>query len=179
LEFDRFACDNIGHKVASMGGVNICDPRHRLSVGAHVRCHDIRFRANEWQDFRGEPSRNTFLFTLAHGPWIAGYATFATSVGEIHQGAFPVHPHGKSRDFTEVHVGMKSETAFDRATREVVLDTVAKKDLCFTVVSLDGHGDGDEPFRPFTSLTDGCVKVEKIRGTVKLASCHLKDFVVK
>lgn len=128
LQGERLAGDDGWHEVTGVGRVGIGDPCHGLLVGAHVGGHHIDFRADEWDHLHGETSGEAFEFAGGHAAWIATDATFSAAVGEVHERAFPVHPHCERGDFAEIDAGVVSQSALDRPACEVVLHPVAEED---------------------------------------------------
>jgi hypothetical protein len=61
----------------------------------------------------------------------------------------------------------------------VVLDTVAKKHLGFTIVPLNGNRNSDESFRPFAAFSHRVIQLQKISRAIKLRGRHLKDFIIE
>ena len=109
---------------------------------------------------------------LAHGSGVAGNAAFGATEGEVHQRAFPAHPHGEGGDFAEFDVWGVADAAFTWAKGQVVLDTVAGERVDFAVVHPDGEGDGDHPFWPFGAFAEFLGEVEDIGGEIELAGRH-------
>lgn len=116
LEDDGLAGDDLGDEAAFAGGIGVENPGHVLGGGADIRGHDIDLGSDEGGDFLSEAAGESFLFAHAHFAGIAGDAAFATAIGETHEGAFPVHPHGEGGDFSDFDRGVEAEAAFDGAT---------------------------------------------------------------
>lgn len=179
LEVDGFAGDDFGNEATFASGVGVEDPRHVLGGGADVGCHDIDFRTNEGADFLSKAAGEAFLFSDAHGAWVTGDSAFSAAVGEAHEGALPVHPHGEGGDFSDSYFGVEAEAAFDGATGEVVLDAVAEEDFGGSVIHGDRHGDGDDALGPFTAFSDADAEVEKVGNSVELFGGHAEDWIVE
>ncbi len=152
LEVERLAGDDGGNEVAGMGGIGIRHPGHGLLVGAHVRGHNIDFRADEGDHLHRETAGKALQLAGRHAARVAGDAAFSSTEGQVHERAFPGHPHGERGDFPDVHRGMVAESALGGAAGEVVLHAMAEKYLRAAIVAQNGHGDGDEPFGPFAAL---------------------------
>ena len=152
LEIERLAGDDGRHEMAHVGGVGVCHPGHDLFVRAHVRRHHVGFRADERDHLHREAAGEAFEFAGGHGARITGDAALATAEGQVHQRAFPRHPHGEGGDFAEIDGRVVAQSALGGAAGEVVLHAVAEKNLGRAVIAADRHGHGDESLRPLAAF---------------------------
>lgn len=174
LQAERFASDDRGNEVAGVSRVGIGHPRHGLLVSSHVRCHDVGIGADEWNHLHGKSAGEPFEFACGHAARIASDAAFAATERQVHQRAFPGHPHGEGGDFSEIHGRVVTQAALDWTARQVVLDPVAEEHFSAAIIAVDRHGDSDPAFRPFAAFTQILGKIEKLGDLVKLFRCHRK-----
>jgi hypothetical protein len=114
-EFDRFSRDDAWMKSVELG-VLVHDPRHHLRVCVHIGCGDVDRIADEIVDARREPSREPFEFAGGKLCGVDANAAFCAAEWNADDGGLPRHECGQGVDLVHVHVGMKSQTAFERAT---------------------------------------------------------------
>ena len=174
LQTEWLASDNRGNEVPGVGRVGVGHPCHGLLVGPHVRSHDIGIRADERNHLHGEAASESFEFACGHAARIAGDAALATTEGQVHQRAFPSHPHGEGGDFSEIYGWVVTQAALDRSAREVVLYAVAEEYLGAAVIAVDRHGDGDPAFGPLAAFAQIRREIEKPGDLVELFRGHGK-----
>ena len=76
-----------------MHRIGIHDPSHDLGVGANIWRGDIALRADKTADLGRITARHLFQLLQAQRFGVDNDATFGATVGQIHQRAFPGHPH--------------------------------------------------------------------------------------
>jgi hypothetical protein len=78
-----------------------------------------------------------FLLPLAEVVGITDNTALAPSEGDVHDGAFPGHPHGQCADRIDRLLGMKADTALAGAAGVVMLAAEPAEDAHTPVVHAD------------------------------------------
>jgi len=122
------------------------DPGHHLGVGAHVRCRNVFFRAEEDGDLGRVSAREVLELALRKLHGVACDGSLRTAVGQADRRAFPGHQHGQGLDEVEGDVGVVADPTFSRSAADVVLDAPACEHVDRAVVHVDGEVDRELPF---------------------------------
>ena len=99
-DVDRLAGDDGGDGVAFVHGVGVHDPGHDLGVGADIGGRNIPIGADEEADLGRVSPGQALKLGQAQFAGIDDDPAFGSAVGQVHQRAFPSHPHGQGAAFS-------------------------------------------------------------------------------
>ena len=122
-----------------MHGIGVHDPGHDLGVGTHVGRGDVAFRADEEADLGGIAPGQPLQFAAAQLAGVDDHAALGAAVGQVHQRAFPRHPHGQRAAFVQRHLGVIADAALGRAFDGVVVHAKAGEHAHMTIVHAHGE----------------------------------------
>jgi len=141
-QHDRFAGHDFGNCVADLLTVGVHQPGHHLFIRAQVRCRDIPIRANHIDDLHGIPTSQPLQFGPRQHGRIDPDATFRSAERQLHQRAFPGHPHGECGDFAQIDILVIADATFRRTHGQHMLHAVSDhRFYVLVVVAAEGQCD--------------------------------------
>ena len=119
-------------------------------------------------DFSGKAPCETLDFAERHFLGVAANPALRTAKGQIHDGAFPGHPHGQGAHLAEGDVGRVTNTALGRAAGDIVLHPVPGKYLRASIIHDHREGDGQLPIWSAQDAAHAIIQSQMLGDGVQL-----------
>ena len=124
-----FSGNNCRNSVPLFLAVGIHNPGHDPFVRSHIGSRNILIRADNRTDFCGKAPRQPLQFMAGQPGRINANSPLCSSKREMHERAFPAHPHGQCRNFTQADILVITNPPFRRPHRQNMLDSITKDGL--------------------------------------------------
>jgi len=115
-----------------------------------------------------------FLLPRAEVVRVADDAPFSASERNVHNGAFPGHPHGERADRVDRLLGVETDAALAGTAGVIVLAAEAAEDADASVIHANRYAEMVFPQGLAQKVPGGLVKLKEIGHSVELFLGHLE-----